>query len=136
MGLDKLKQHVISRLKVFTIPIYLLIDIVVWNVILFFIYKEIPQIYGIKIIFAIVSFIFFFKYLKRWKSNIEVKLALRLILVFFIVSLAGSIIEIGIYSIINKLFLYTTVMAVFAATINASLLACVFMFVFKMFTQI
>ena len=135
MGLDKLKQHVISRLKVFTIPIYLLIDIVVWNVILFFIYKEIPQIYGIKIIFAIVSFIFFFKYLKRWKSNIEVKLALRLILVFFIVSLAGSIIEIGIYSIINKLFLYTTVMAVFAATINASLLACVFMFVFKMFSR-
>ena len=135
MVLDKLKQHVISRLKVFAIPIYLLIDIVAWNIILFFIYKEVPQIYGIKIIFAIVSFIFFFKYLKRWKSNIEVKLALRLILVFFVVSLAGSIIEIGIYSIINKLFLYTTVMAVFAATINASLLACVFMFVFKMFSR-
>ncbi|MDO6993988.1 methyl-accepting chemotaxis protein [Brachyspira innocens] len=134
MVLDKLKQHVISRLKVFTIPIYLLIDIVVWNVILFFIYKEVPQIYGIKIIFAIVSFIFFFKYLKRWKSNIEVKLALRLILVFFVVSLAGSIIEIGIYSIINKLFLYTAVMAVFAATINASILVCVFMLIFKMFS--
>lgn len=135
MVLDKLKQHVISRLKVFTIPIYLLIDIVVWNVILFFIYKEVPQIYGIKIIFAIVSFIFFFKYLKRWKSNIEVKLALRLILVFFVVSLAGSIIEIGIYSIINKLFLYTAVMAVFAATINASILVCVFMLIFKMFSR-
>ncbi|PCG20702.1 methyl-accepting chemotaxis protein [Brachyspira sp. G79] len=135
MGVDKIKQHVISRIKVFTIPIYLLIDIVVWNVILFFIYKEIPQIYGIKIIFAIVSFIFFFKYLKRWKSNIEVKLALRLILVFFIVSLAGSIVEIGIYSIINKLFLYTTIMAIFAATINASLLACVFMLIFKIFSH-
>lgn len=135
MVLEKLKQHVISRLKVFTIPIYLLIDIVVWNVILFFIYKEIPQIYGIKIIFAIISFIFFFKYLKRWKSNVEIKLALRLLLVFFIVSLTGSVIEVAIYSIVNKLFLYTTVMAVFAATINASLLVCAFMLIFKMFSH-
>ena len=132
---EKIKQYVISRLKILTIPIYLFIDILVWNLTLFFIYKSIPPIYGVKILFSIVSFIFFFKYLKIWNSNSNIKLAGKIIFTFFIVSLAGSIIEITVYSIVNRAFLYVTVLAVFNATINASLLACIFMFLLKLLSQ-
>ena len=119
MVLDKLKQHVISRLRLFIIPIYLLIDIVFWNAFMFIIYRDLPPIYGIKIVLAVVSFIFLFKYSRRWRANLEVKFASKTIFVFFILSLAGSILELIIYSVVNESFLYTILIALFAATINA-----------------
>ncbi|MEI0562759.1 methyl-accepting chemotaxis protein [Brachyspira pulli] len=135
MVADKIKQHVINRLKIIVIPIYILIDICLWNAGLFFILKEVPHIYGVKIIFAVISFIFFFKYLKRWKSNIEVKLSIKVILIFFLMSLSGSIIEIAIYAIVNKVFSYMIMMIVFAATINSAFLVCTFMTLFKLFSR-
>lgn len=135
MASDKIKQHVIRRLKILTIPIYLLVDIVIWNIALFFIYKEVPPIYGLKILFSAISFIFFFKYLKMWNTNSNIRLASRVIFIFFTISLVGSIVEIIAYSIINKVFLYTMTLAIFNATINASLLSCVFMMLFKLLSK-
>ena len=135
MASEKIKLHVIRRLRILTIPLYLLVDIVIWNITLFFIYKEIPPIYGLKIVFSAISFIFFFKYLKMWKSNSEIKLASRVLLVFFIISLVGSIVEIIGYSLITKAFLHTTALAIFNATINAVLLSCVFMLLFKILSK-
>ncbi|WP_295153865.1 methyl-accepting chemotaxis protein [uncultured Brachyspira sp.] len=132
---EKIKQHVISRLKVLTIPIYLLIDIFTWNTALFFIYKSVPPIYGVKILFSVISFIFFFKYLKMWNANSNIKLASKIIFTFFIFSLLGSIIEIVIYAILNKTFLYITILAAFNAVINAVLLSCIFMFLFKVLSK-
>ena len=135
MVLEKLKQHVISRLRVFSIPIYLLIDVVFWNLFMYIIYRDLPPIYGIKIVLAVVSFIFLFKYLRRWKANAEVKLASRTIFIFFIMSITGSVLELIIYSIVNDSFMYTTIIAFFAATINASLLVFVFSLLFKIFSK-
>ncbi|MEI0510007.1 methyl-accepting chemotaxis protein [Brachyspira intermedia] len=135
MASEKIKIHVIRRLRILTIPLYLLVDIVIWNIALFFIYKEIPPIYGLKIVFSAISFIFFFKYLKMWRLNSEIKLASRVILVFFIISLVGSIIEIIGYSLITKAFLHTTALAIFNATINTALLSCVFMLLFKLLSK-
>lgn len=135
MASDKIKQHVIRRLKILTIPIYLLVDIVICNIALFFIYKEVPPIYGLKILFSAISFIFFFKYLKMWNTNSNIRLASRVIFIFFTISLVGSIVEIIAYSIINKVFLYTMTLAIFNATINASLLSCVFMMLFKLLSK-
>lgn len=135
MASEKIKKHVSRRLKILTIPIYLLIDIVIWNIALFFIYGEVSPIYGVKILFAAISFIFFFKYLRMWNANSSVKLAHRIIFIFFIISLIGSITEIFLYSVINKAFLYMTILAIFNATINSSLLACVFMFLFKILSK-
>ena len=58
MASEKIKLHVIRRLKILTIPIYLLVDIVIWNIALFFVYKEIPPIYGLKIVFSAIAFMF------------------------------------------------------------------------------
>ena len=135
MVLDKLKQHVISRLKFFIIPIYIIIDIVLWNMYMYLIYKDFLPVYGIKIILAVVSFIFLFKFLKKWKSNSEVRLAKNIIFMFFIVSVTGSILELAIYSLVNHSFLYITLIAIFAATINASLLVFVISLVFKFFSK-
>ena len=135
MVLDKLKQHVISRLRLFIIPIYLLIDIVFWNAFMFIIYRDLPPIYGIKIVLAVVSFIFLFKYSRRWRANLEVKFASKTIFVFFILSLAGSILELIIYSVVNESFLYTILIALFAATINACLLSFIVSLLFKMFSK-
>lgn len=132
---EKIKQHVIRRLKILTIPIYLLIDIIMWNIALYFIYKDIPPVYGIKILFSVVSFILFFKYLKMWNANTGIKLAGKVIFIFFLFSLIGSIIEIVVYAIVNKVFIFTTTLAIFNATINASLLSSVFMFLFKMLSK-
>ena len=135
MALDRLKQHIITRLKIFSIPLYLIIDVLMWNADMFFIFCELPNIYGIKAVCAIISFIFFFKYLRRWKANVEVKLASKVILVFFIVSFLGSVLEVIIYSAIKNSFMYTTIIAIFAATINASFLVCVFMLLFKILSR-
>ena len=135
MASEKIKLHVIRRLKILTIPIYLLVDIVIWNIALFFVYKEIPPIYGLKIVFSAIAFIFFFKYVKMWNNGSEIRLASRVIFVFFIISLVGSIIEISAYSIINKVFLHTMILAIFNATINAALLACIFMLLFKILSK-
>ncbi|MBW5409059.1 methyl-accepting chemotaxis protein, partial [Brachyspira hampsonii] len=135
MASEKIKLHVIRRLKILSIPLYLLVDIVIWNIALFFIYKEMPTIYGLKIVFSVISFIFLFKYLKIWRINSDIRLASRVILIFFIISLIGSIIEIVTYSLINKIFMHTMTLALFNATINAVLLSCVFMFLFKIMSK-
>ncbi len=83
MTSEKIKKHSIRRLIIVTIPIYLLIDIIIWNVALFFIYgRSIPHVYGVKIIFSVVAFIFFFKYLRMWNSNLDFFINAR-ILYFF-----------------------------------------------------
>ena len=136
MTSEKIKKHSIRRLIIVTIPIYLLIDIIIWNVALFFIYgRSIPHVYGVKIIFSVVAFIFFFKYLRMWNSNLDIKLSGKVILSFFLCSLSGSFVEILIYSFLNKVFLYVTVLALFNATINASLIACSFIFIFKIISK-
>ncbi|EKV58069.1 methyl-accepting chemotaxis protein [Brachyspira hampsonii 30446] len=135
MASEKIKLHVIRKLKIISIPLYLLVDIVIWNTALFFIYKEMPPIYGLKIVFSVISFIFLFKYLKIWKINSDIRLASRVLLIFFVISLVGSVIEIVAYSIINKIFIHTMTLALFNATINAVLLSSVFMLLFKIMSK-
>ena len=71
MALNKSKKKLILSLKIQIIGIYILLDLILWYLFLWFsLYdKHAFPFYGVKIVFAIIAFILFLRYCNQWAKG-------------------------------------------------------------------
>jgi len=116
MALNKSKKKLILSLKIQIIGIYILLDLILWYLFLWFsLYdKHAFPFYGVKIVFAIIAFILFLRYCNQWAKGEKIKLADKVTKIFSTSAVSGSIIEITIFAFLNpNIYIYTSLAAVF-----------------------
>lgn len=116
MAVDKFQHKIIFSLKMQLIFTYIIVNLPIWYIILyFFIYSHKIPFFGIKIIATIFSVISILKYFDIWKNGLNIQIARKTIRLFTATSIISSVLEIALYNIINKdVFIYTSIIAVIA----------------------
>lgn len=116
MAVDKFQHKIIFSLKMQLIFTYIIINLPIWYLILyFFVYSHKIPFYGIKIIATVFSVVSILKYFEIWKSGINIQIARKTIRLFTATSIISSVLEIALYNIINKdVFVYTSIIAMIA----------------------
>ncbi|MBW5382721.1 methyl-accepting chemotaxis protein, partial [Brachyspira pilosicoli] len=116
MAVDKFQHKIIFSLKMQLIFTYIIVNLPIWYIILyFFIYSHKIPFLGIKIIATIFSVISILKYFDIWKNGLNIQIARKTIRLFTATSIISSVLEIALYNIINKdVFIYTSIIAVIA----------------------
>ena len=116
MAVDKSQQKIIFSLKMQLIFTYIIVNLPIWYLILyFFVYSHKIPFFGIKIIATIFSVISILKYFDIWKNGLNIQIARKTIRLFTATSIISSFLEIVLYNILNKdVFIYTSIIAVIA----------------------
>lgn len=134
MALNKSKKNLILLLKIQIIGIYVLLDLILWYFFMWFsIYgkSEFP-FYGVKILFAIIAFILFLSYCKKWANGVKVKIASKVVKIFSTISILGSVIEIIIFSLLHReTYIYMSLGAGFAAILLGGAISSLYALVFR-----
>ena len=116
MAVDKSQQKIIFSLKMQLIFTYIIVNLPIWYLILyFFVYSHKIPFFGIKIIAAIFSVVSILKYFDIWKNGLNIQIARKTIRLFTATSIISSFLEIILYNIFNKdVFIYTSIIAMIA----------------------
>ena len=116
MAVEKPQQKIIFSLKMQLIFTYIIVNLPIWYIILyFFVYSHKIPFYGIKIIAAVFSVVSILKYFDIWKNGINIQIARKTIRLFTATSIISSFLEIILYNILNKdVFIYTSIIAMIA----------------------
>lgn len=116
MAVDKFQQKIIFSLKMQLIFTYIIVNLPIWYIILyFFVYSHKIPFFGIKIIATIFSVISILKYFDIWKNGLNIQIARKTIRLFTATSIISSVLEIVLYNLVNKdVFIYTSIIAVIA----------------------
>ena len=134
MALNKSKKNLILSLKIQIIGIYALLDLILWYFFMWFsIYeKSAFPFYGVKILFAIIAFILFLSYCKKWERGEKVKIATKVVKLFSIFSVLGSVIEIIIFAFLNReTYMYMSLGAGFASLLSSGAICSLYALVFR-----
>lgn len=134
MALNKSKKNLILLFKIQIIGIYVLLDLILWYFFMWFsIYgKSAFPFYGVKILFAIIAFILFLSYCKKWANGVKVKIASKVIKIFSTISILGSVIEIIIFSLLHReTYIYMHLGAGFAAILLGGAISSLYALVFR-----
>lgn len=135
MTLDKYKKNMSLSLKIQIMSIYVLLDLILWYFFMHFsLYGEFGvPFYGVKILFAIIVFILLSRYLKRWERGEKVKLADRVVKIFSIAAVSGSLIEIILFAFLHKeTYIYISLAAFFASLLSSGAINSLYALVFRM----
>lgn len=116
MAVEKPQQKTIFSLKMQLIFTYIIINLPIWYIILyFFVYSHKIPFYGIKIIATVFSVVSILKYFEIWQNGINIQIARKTIKLFTATSIISSFLEIVLYNILNKdVFIYTSIIAMIA----------------------
>ncbi|MEI0530530.1 methyl-accepting chemotaxis protein [Brachyspira pilosicoli] len=116
MAVDKYQQKIIFSLKMQLIFTYIIINLPIWYLILyFFVYSHKIPFFGIKIIATVFSVVSILKYFDIWKNGLNIQIARKTIRLFTATSIISSLLEIVLYNIFNKdVFIYTSIIAMIA----------------------
>lgn len=138
MALNKSKKKLILSLKIQIIGIYILLDLILWYLFLWFsLYdKHAFPFYGVKIVFAIIAFILFLRYCNKWAKGEKIKLADKVTKIFSTSAVSGSIIEITIFAFLNpNIYIYTSLAAVFACLLSSGAINSLYALVFRIISH-
>ena len=138
MALNKSKKKLILSLKIQIIGIYILLDLILWYLFLWFsLYdKHAFPFYGVKIVFAIIAFILFLRYCNQWAKGEKIKLADKVTKIFSTSAVSGSIIEITIFAFLNpNIYIYTSLAAVFACLLSSGAINSLYALVFRIISH-
>ena len=138
MALNKSKKKLILSLKIQIIGIYILLDLILLYLFLWFsLYdKHAFPFYGVKIVFAIIAFILFLRYCNQWAKGEKIKLADKVTKIFSTSAVSGSIIEITIFAFLNpNIYIYTSLAAVFACLLSSGAINSLYALVFRIISH-
>ena len=116
MAVDKSQQKIIFSLKMQLIFTYIIINLPIWYLILyFFVYSHKIPFFGIKIVATLFSIVSILKYFDIWINGLNIQIARKTIRLFTATSIISSLLEIVLYNILNKdVFVYTSIIAMIA----------------------
>ena len=116
MAVDKSQQKIIFSLKMQLIFTYIIINLPIWYLILyFFVYSHKIPFFGIKIVATLFSIVSILKYFDIWINGLNIQIARKTIILFTATSIISSLLEIVLYNILNKdVFVYTSIIAMIA----------------------
>ena len=135
MALDKSKRNLILSLKIQVMLIYVLLDLAGWYIFIWYsIYnKSTFPFYGIKLLFDIISIVIFLRFCKRYERGENIKLATTTMKIFSTASVAGSVLEIIIFSFMHKNnYIYSSLSAVFASLLSSGAICSLYTLVFRL----